>query len=74
MIGFLSFRFSALSFLQVFGTVIAIGLFLIYLLSISALPALMSIIPPKKLPLDRASKIEIGPIAKRLGQLSMHQW
>ena len=42
MVGFLSFRFSALSFLQVFGTVIAIGLFLIYLLSISALPALMT--------------------------------
>ena len=71
MIGFLSFRLSALSFLQVFGTVIAIGLFLIYLLSISALPALMSIIPPKKLPLDKASKIEIGPIAKGLGRLSM---
>ena len=71
IIGFLSFRLSALSFLQVFGTVIAIGLFLIYLLSISALPALMSIIPPKKLPLDKASKIEIGPIAKGLGQLSM---
>ena len=31
----------------------------------------MSIIPPKKLPLDRASKIEIGPIAKGLGRLSM---
>ncbi len=70
IIGFLSFRFSSLSFLQVFGTVIAIGLFLIYLLSISALPALMSIIPPKKLPLDKASKIEIGPIARSLGRLS----
>ena len=71
MVGFLSFRFSALTFLQVFGTVIAIGLFLIYLLSISALPALMTLIPPKKLPLDKASKIEIGPVAKGLGRLSM---
>ena len=71
MVGFLSFRFSALSFLQVFGTVIAIGLFLIYLLSISALPALMTLIPPKKLPVDKASKIEIGPIARGLGKLSM---
>ena len=71
MVGFLSFRFSALSFLQVFGTVIAIGLFLIYLLSISALPALMTLIPPKRLPIDKASKIEIGPIAKSLGRLSM---
>ena len=70
MVGFLSFRFSALSFLQVFGTVIAIGLFLIYLLSISVLPALMTLIPPKRLPLDKASKIEIGPVAKALGKLS----
>ena len=70
IIGFLSFRFSALSFLQVFGTVIAIGLFLIYMLSISALPALMTIIPPKKLAVDKASKIEIGPIARGLGKLS----
>ena len=74
MVGFLSFRFSTLSFLQVFGTVIAIGLFFIYLLSISALPALMTIIPPKKLPLDKASKIEVGPIAKGLGELSTKPW
>ena len=59
MVGFLSFRFSALSFLQVFGTVIAIGLFLIYLLSISALPALMTLIPPKRLPIDKASKLRL---------------
>ena len=52
VVGFLSFRFSALNFLQVFGTVIAIGLFFIYLLSITALPALMSLIPPKRLPPD----------------------
>lgn len=71
MVGFLSFRFSALSFLQVFGTVIAIGLFLIYLLSISVLPALMTLIPPKSIPIDKASKIEIGPVAKGLGKLSM---
>ena len=70
MVGFLSFRFSALSFLQVFGTVIAIGLFFIYLLSITALPALMTMIPPKKLKLDKASKIEVGPIARGLGNLS----
>lgn len=74
MVGFLSFRFSALSFLQVFGTVIAIGLFFIYLLSISALPALMTLIPPKKIPIDRASKIEVGPIARGLGELSTKPW
>tara|TARA_B100000767_G_scaffold270514_1_gene294375 strand:+ start:5323 stop:8100 length:2778 start_codon:yes stop_codon:yes gene_type:complete len=71
VVGFLSFRFSALTFLQVFGTVIAIGLFFIYLLSISALPALMTLIPPKRLPLDKASKTEIGPVARGLGRLSM---
>ena len=71
VVGFLSFRFSALTFLQVFGTVIAIGLFFIYLLSISALPALMTLIPPKRLPLDKASKVEVGPVARGLGRLSM---
>ena len=31
----------------------------------------MTLIPPKKLPVDKASKIEIGPIARGLGKLSM---
>jgi predicted RND superfamily exporter protein len=70
IVGFLSFRLSSLAFLQVFGTVIAIGLLLIYLLSISALPALMLMLPPKRLPLEKASKIEIGPIATKMGDLS----
>ena len=70
MVGFLSFRFSSLSFLQVFGTVIAIGLFLVYLLSITALPALMMMFPPKKLKLEKASSITIGPIANGLARLS----
>jgi len=70
MVGFLSFRFSSLSFLQVFGTVIAIGLFLVYLLSTTALPALMLMFPPKKLKLEKASSIEIGPIANGLARLS----
>ena len=70
IVGFLSFRLSTLAFLQVFGTVIAIGLFLIYLLSISALPALMLILPTKKLPLDRASKVNIGPVSQNIAQLS----
>ena len=70
IVGFLSFRFSALSFLQVFGTVIAIGLFAVYLLSITALPALMLIFPPKRLALEKASNISIGPVSKALGRLS----
>jgi len=74
IVGFLSFRFSTLPFLQVFGTVIAIGLFFTYILSISALPALMALIPPKKLALDKASKINVGGIAKGLGNLSTKPW
>ena len=70
IVGFLSFRLSSLAFLQVFGTVIAIGLFLIYLLSISALPALMLILPTKKLQLERASKVAVGPLSQNLGKLS----
>ena len=70
IVGFLSFRFSSLAFLQVFGTVIAIGLFFIYVLSISALPALMLILPPKRLPLDKASKIAVGPISNNIATLS----
>ena len=70
IVGFLSFRLSSLAFLQVFGTVIAIGLFLIYLLSISALPALMLILPTKRLPLSKASKVEVGPLSNKIGSLS----
>ncbi len=70
IVGFLSFRLSSLAFLQVFGTVIAIGLLLIYLLSISALPALMLMVPNKRLPLDKASKVTVGPLAAKMGTLS----
>lgn len=70
MVGFLSFRFSSQQFLVSFGTVIAIGLFFIYLLSITALPALMTIIPPKRLPLAKSGKNEIGPISKWIGSLT----
>ena len=70
MVGFLSFRFSSQQFLVSFGTVIAIGLFFIYLLSITALPALMMIIPPKKLPLEKSGKNDIGPVSKWVGSLT----
>ncbi len=70
MVGFLSFRFSSQQFLVSFGTVIAIGLFFIYLLSITALPALMLVISPKKLPLEKSGKNEIGPISKWIGSLT----
>jgi predicted RND superfamily exporter protein len=70
MVGFLSFRFSSQQFLVSFGTVIATGLFFIYLLSITALPALMMIIPPKKLPLEKSGKNDIGPISTWIGSLT----
>ncbi|MBL6734231.1 MAG: MMPL family transporter [Candidatus Poseidonia sp.] len=70
VVGFLSFRLSSLAFLQVFGTVIAIGLMLIYLLSISALPSLLLMLPAKRLPLVKASKVTVGPISENIGALS----
>ena len=70
MVGFLSFRFSSQQFLVSFGTVIAIGLFFIYLLSITALPALMMLIPPKKLPLEKSGKNDIGPISEWIGNIT----
>ena len=69
IVGFLSFRFSSQQFLVSFGTVIAIGLFFIYIFSITALPALMMIIPPKKLHLKKSAKNEIGPISEWIGSL-----
>lgn len=58
MVGFLSFRLSAQNFLVVFGTVIAVGLFFIYLLSITALPALLTILKPQKIAIVKSVKIE----------------
>ena len=70
MVGFLSFRFSSQQFLVSFGTVIAIGLFFIYLLSITALPALMMILPPKRLTLAKSGNNEIGPVSRWIGNLT----
>ncbi len=70
MVGFLSFRLSSQSFLVIFGTVIAIGLFYIYLFSVTALPALISLIPPKDLPIERTVKIEENRITRWVGDLT----
>ena len=70
VIGFLSFRFSSQQFLVSFGTVIAIGLVFIYLVSITALPALMLALPTKRLPLAKATKIEVGNFAKWVGSIT----
>lgn len=71
MVGFLSFRLSSQSFLVVFGTVIAIGLFYIYLFSVTALPALISLIPPKDLSIERTVKIEENRVTRWVGDLTM---
>jgi len=70
MVGFLSFRLSSQQFLVVFGTVIAIGLFYVYLFSITALPALMTIVPPKDMVLGKSVKVERSPLMERIGSLS----
>ena len=70
MVGFLSFRLSSQQFLVVFGTVIAIGLFYVYLFSITALPALMALVPPKDMKLNKSVKVEISPLIERIGGLS----
>ena len=67
MVGFLSFRLSSQMFLVNFGTVIAIGLFAIYVLSISLLPALMTAVPTKALPLHKAGAMNETKITKSLG-------
>ena len=70
MVGFLSFRLSSQQFLVVFGTVIAIGLFYVYLFSITALPALMTIVPPKNMVLSKSVKVERSPLIEKIGALS----
>mgnify|MGYP001235815699 CR=1 FL=1 len=70
IVGFLSFRLSSQQFLVVFGTVIAIGLFYVYLFSITALPALMTLIKPKDMVLGKSVKVERSPLIEKIGGLS----
>ncbi len=70
VIGFLSFRLSSLVFLKVFGTVIAIGLVFTYILSISLLPALLLLLPTKKLPIEKSGEFKVGKISQRIGNLA----
>ena len=72
MVGFLSFRLSAQNFLVVFGTVIAIGLFFIYLLSVTALPALLTVLKPQRLALDRSVKVEESPFSRWSGEQALN--
>ena len=73
MVGFLSFRLSSQMFLVNFGTVIALGLFAIYVLSISLLPALMTALPSKALPLHKSGAMNETKLTERIGQMAEHQ-
>ena len=71
MVGFLSFRLSAQNFLVVFGTVIAVGL-LIYLLSVTALPALLTLLKPQKIALERSVKVEESAFSRWSGEQALN--
>ncbi len=70
MVGFLSFRLSSQMFLVNFGTVIALGLFAIYVLSISLLPALMTMFPSKSLPLAKSGAMNETKLTRRIGEMA----
>ena len=72
MVGFLSFRLSAQNFLVVFGTVIAVGLFFIYLLSVTALPAVLTILKPQKIALLKSVKIEESKFSVWSGEQTLN--
>ena len=72
MVGFLSFRLSSQNFLVVFGTVIAVGLFFIYLLSISTLPALLTILKPQKIPLAKSVQVKESKFSIWTGEQTLN--
>ena len=57
-------------FLVNFGTVIALGLFAIYVLSISLLPALMTALPTKALPLKKSGAMNETKLTAGIGQMA----
>jgi len=73
MVGFLSFRLSSQMFLVNFGTVIALGLFAIYVLSISLLPALMTALPTKALPLAKSGAMNETKLTATIGSMAEHR-
>lgn len=73
MVGFLSFRLSSQMFLVNFGTVIALGLFSIYVLSISLLPALMTTFPSKALPLEKSGAMNETNLTRKIGDMAQNK-
>ena len=57
-------------FLVNFGTGIALGLFSIYVLSISLLPALMTALPSKALPLKKSGAMNETKLTSTIGQMA----
>ena len=70
IVGFLSFRLSSIPFLVSFGTLIAVGLFFVYFLSITGLPALMLALPVKKLSLKKSGAIKENRLSRWMGSLA----
>ena len=60
-------------FLVNFGTVIALGLFAIYVLSISLLPALMTALPTKALPLKKSGAMNETKLTAGIGQMAQNK-
>ena len=77
VVGFMSFNISNQKFLRDFGTTIAIGLLFVYLSSITVLPALLSLIPPKSktvitrkvFPISNIQSIEETSFSKFIGNI-----
>ncbi|MAT48560.1 MAG: hypothetical protein CMA27_01875 [Euryarchaeota archaeon] len=77
VVGFMSFNISNQKFLRDFGTTIAIGLFFVYLSSITVLPALLSLIPPKSktvfsrkvFPISNIQAIEETNFSRKIGKI-----
>ena len=77
VVGFMSFNISNQKFLRDFGTTIAIGLLFVYLSSITVLPALLSLIPPKSktvitrkpFPISNIQSIEETSFSKFIGNV-----
>ena len=71
--GFMSFNVSSLRFLRDFGTTIAVGLFLVYLCSITVVPALLVLVPPKSKTIITRRPFTISAVADA-GENDLSRW
>ena len=73
MVGFLSFRLSSQMFLVNFGTVIALGLFAIYVLSISLFACTDDCASSKALLLEKSGAMNETKLTNAIGQMAEHK-